>query len=207
MQEFNRKTHWESIYQTNALKDVGWYQPVPETSLAFFEEVKVPKTSKIIDIGGGDSLLVDHLLNRGYEDITVLDISLEAIQRAKQRLGEQAKHVQWMVSDIIDFEPEVEYDVWHDRASFHFLTSSDEAKRYVQIAHKALKPEAFLIIGVFSDKGPKKCSGIDIQQYSETDLLQHFSPYFASIRHINVDHSTPTGNVQNFVFGCFKKSE
>jgi len=205
MPEFNRKAHWEHIYQTKELKDVGWYQPVPETSLHFFEVLGVPKTAKIIDVGGGDSLLVDHLLDRGYKDITVVDISAAAIDRAKQRLGVQAMEVNWIVSDVTQFIPTVAYDVWHDRAAFHFLTARAEATHYVQLAHKALQPGAFLIVGTFSDQGPAKCSGIEVQQYSAVTLEQEFSPYFKQLSCLKVDHITPSGSTQNFVFASFQK--
>src|SRR5690554_3952092 len=117
MENFDRKKHWENIYQTKELNEVSWFQPTPETSLQFFEQFDIPKTAKIIDVGGGDSFLVDHLLDLGYEDITVLDISSVAIERAKNRLGERAKKVTWITSDIVNFVPKEKYDFWHDRAA------------------------------------------------------------------------------------------
>ena len=115
----SRKEHWENIYGTKELKDVSWFQPLPETSLNFLKEFNVPKNAAIIDVGGGDSLLVDHLLAEGYTDISVLDISEKALERAKSRLGEKASHIKWIVSDASEFKPERKYDFWHDRAAFH----------------------------------------------------------------------------------------
>ncbi|MBZ9786241.1 class I SAM-dependent methyltransferase [Psychroflexus sp. CAK57W] len=206
MSEFNRKSHWDKIYQTKALQDVSWFQPTPETSLSFFEEFEVPKTAKIIDIGGGDSFLVDHLLERGYKDITVLDISAEAIDRAKQRLGDKAGQVSWIVSDVTQFQPSETYDFWHDRAVFHFLTQDTDISAYVKIAQQGLKQNAVLVMGTFSEQGPTKCSGIEIQQYSETSMTDIFKPYFEKVSCRTVDHETPSGAIQNFVFCSFKKN-
>ncbi len=163
MENLNRLNHWEHIYQTKALNEVSWYQPKPETSLSFFTELQVSPEAKILDVGGGDSFLVDYLLDLGYLDLTVLDISATAIERAKSRLGERAKQVKWIVSDILDFVPQVRYDVWHDRAAFHFLTEEKEVERYVETAAQGIADNGVLILGTFSENGPKKCSGILIQ--------------------------------------------
>ncbi|MFD0930977.1 class I SAM-dependent methyltransferase [Psychroflexus salinarum] len=205
MQDFDRKSHWETIYKTKELKNVSWFQPTPETSLSFFEQFELPKTARIIDVGGGDSLLVDHLLDRGFKDITVLDISAEAIDRAKQRLGDKAKHVSWIVSDITKFQPTETYDFWHDRAVFHFLTEDNEISTYVETAQKAIKQDGVLVIGTFSEQGPTKCSGIEIKQYSETSMTETFKTNFEKVDCVTVDHTTPSGSVQNFVFCSFKK--
>jgi trans-aconitate methyltransferase len=134
MENFDRKNHWENIYQTKDLKEVSWYQPTPKTSLDFFNYFNVPTTAKIIDIGGGDSLLVDHLLDMGYVDISVLDISASAIERAKQRLGDKAERVKWIVAEAASFKPTEKYDFWHDRAAFHFLTDDREISNYLKTA-------------------------------------------------------------------------
>lgn len=135
MENFDRKKHWENIYQTKELKDVSWFQPKPETSLNFFRQFAIPTGAKVIDVGGGDSLLADHLLALGYEDITVLDISEAAVDRAKQRLSEKADKVKWLVDDVSDFNPTMKYDFWHDRAACHFLTDQDEINKYGKTAH------------------------------------------------------------------------
>jgi trans-aconitate methyltransferase len=205
MENFDRKKHWENIYQTKELKDVSWFQPTPETSLDFFKQFNVPTTAKVIDIGGGDSFLVDHLLDLGYQDISVLDISAAAIDRAKQRLGDKANNVKWIVADAATFKPTEKYDFWHDRAAFHFLTDEQEIANYLQIAQESINPTGILVIGTFSEQGPKKCSGIEIKQYSETTMTDQLKKFFEKIKCITVDHLTPFDTIQNFVFCSFRK--
>ena len=205
MENFDRKKHWENIYQTKELKDVSWFQPKPETSLDFFIQFNVPITAKVIDIGGGDSLLVDHLLDLGYQDISVLDISGAAIDKAKQRLGDKAKNVKWIVADAATFKPTEKYDLWHDRAAFHFLTDEQEISNYLQTAQENINPTGVLVIGTFSEQGPKKCSGIEIKQYSESTMTDRLKKYFEKIKCITVDHKTPFDTIQNFVFCSFRK--
>ena len=205
MIKFDRKKHWENIYQTKELKDVSWFEPNPKISLDFFKKFSIPIHSKIIDIGGGDSLLVDHLLDLGYHDISVLDISSAAIEKAIQRLGEKSKKVKWIVEDVSTFKPKEMYDFWHDRAAFHFLTDDREILKYVEIAQKNIKPSGVLVIGTFSEQGPKKCSGIDVKQYSETTMSDQVKKYFEKIDCITVDHKTPFATEQNFIFCCFRR--
>lgn len=206
MEQFNRKSHWENIYKSKPLETVSWYQPHPETSLNFVRDFNLPKTAKIIDIGGGDSFFVDHLLELGYEAITVLDISDAAIQRARQRLGSKADGVKWIVSDILDFKPSEQYDFWHDRAAFHFLTEIGEINTYINIASRAIVENGSLVVGTFSESGPTKCSGIDIKQYSENTLTEQFRKLFTKEKCITVDHSTPFNTTQNFVFCSLYKN-
>jgi trans-aconitate methyltransferase len=207
MENFDRKTHWENIYKTKELKDVSWFQPTPETSLDFFKQFNMPTTAKVIDIGGGDSFLVDHLLDLGYQDISVLDISAAAIDRAKERLGERAKNVKWIVADAATFKATEKYDFWHDRAAFHFLTDEQEISNYLQTAQESINPTGVLVIGTFSEQGPKKCSGIEIKQYSETSMTDRLKKYFEKIKCITIDHKTPFDTIQNFVFCSFRKSQ
>ncbi|KAA0211495.1 methyltransferase domain-containing protein [Ignavibacteria bacterium CHB1] len=205
MENFDRKKHWENIYQTKQQNEVSWYQPTPETSLDFIKRFNVPTTAKIIDIGGGDSFFVDHLLDKGFQDITVLDISQAAIDRAKQRLGDNAKNVKWIIADAATFKPTEKYDFWHDRATFHFLTDEQEITNYIDTARQNINPTGFLIIGTFSEQGPKKCSGIEIKQYSETTMTDRLKMFFEKIKCITVDHKTPFDTIQNFVFCSFRK--
>lgn len=205
MENFDRRKHWEQIYQTKELKDVSWFQPKPETSLSFFEKWNVPLTARVIDIGGGDSFLVDHLLDMGYQDISVLDISASAIERAKLRLGNRAEQVKWIISDVTTFQPAEKYDFWHDRAAFHFLVNENDISDYIKIAHESLNSSGILVIGTFSEQGPKKCSGIEIMQYSETSLSDRFESVFEKLGCIRVDHQTPFDTTQNFVFCSFRK--
>src|SRR5699024_6114505 len=156
------------IYETKTLDQVSWTQDVPKTSLDFIHSFGLPKTAKIIDIGAGDSKLVDFLLDDDYKNITVLDISEKALERAKHRLGDRAKVVNWVVSDITEFQPDTTFDVWHDRATFHFLTTKEQVADYLDTARKAVT--GFLTIGTFSEQGPKKCSGLDTKQYTDESL-------------------------------------
>jgi hypothetical protein len=199
----DRKSHWENVYQTKQANEVGWTQEVPEASLRMLRSLNLPKSASIIDIGGGDSHLPEILLDDGYSDITVLDISASGIERAKKRLGERANLVKWIVSDIIDFEPDRVYDLWHDRAAFHFLTKAVSITQYVKTASEHVS--GYITIGTFSLDGPKKCSGLDIRQYNEKILSDEFSPKFDMIDSFREDHITPSGNKQNFQFCTLKK--
>jgi 2-polyprenyl-3-methyl-5-hydroxy-6-metoxy-1,4-benzoquinol methylase len=205
MENFSRKKHWENIYQTKQINEVSWFQPTPDTSLNFIRQFNVKTTAKIIDIGGGDSFLVDHLLDLGYTDITVLDISEAAIDRVKQRLGDGATRVKWIVADVTTFKPTEEYDFWHDRATFHFLTEEREILKYIDTAQKSIKQKGIILIGTFSENGPKKCSGIEISQYSETTMTERLKMFFKKIKCITIDHKTPSGTMQNFIFCSFRK--
>ncbi len=205
MENFNRKEHWEKIYQTKQLNEVSWFQPTPETSLNFLQEFHIPLDAKIIDIGGGDSLLVDNLLALGYHNITVLDISVSALNRAKLRLGEKATSVKWIEADASNFEPQEKYDFWHDRAAFHFLTNANEIEQYLQTVQQNINPNGILVMGTFSEQGPTKCSGINIKQYSEHSLTSLLKKSFEKIKCITVDHITPFETIQQFVFCSFRK--
>lgn len=205
MESFNRKTHWEHIYQTKSPTEVSWFQSVPEVSLAFIKQCNLPLSAAIIDMGGGDSVLVDFLLALGYKDITVLDISESAIEKAKQRLGHLAEQVKWIVADISTFVPTQQYDFWHDRAAFHFLTQAHEISHYVHIASQSVKNKGFMSIGTFSESGPQKCSGIAIKQYNEQSLANTFSSNFEVIHHENSVHTTPFHTTQDFIFMGFRK--
>ncbi len=205
MENFNRKEHWEKIYQTKQLNEVSWFQPTPETSLNFLQEFHIPLDAKIIDIGGGDSLLVDNLLALGYHNITVLDISVSALNRAKLRLGEKATSVKWIEADASNFEPQEKYDFWHDRAAFHFLTNANEIEQYLQTVQQNINPNGILVMGTFSEQGPTKCSGINIKQYSEHSLTSLLKKFFEKIKCITVDHITPFETIQQFVFCSFRK--
>lgn len=198
------KTHWETVYKTKTPEQVSWTQEIPQTSLDFIQSFGLDKSAKIIDIGGGDSKLVDYLLEEGYENITVLDISAKALEKSQKRLGDKASKVKWIVSDINEFEPETDYDVWHDRAAFHFLTAKAQIDHYITIARKAIS--GFLFLGTFSEVGPTRCSGLDIMQYNEEKLTTTFNKGFDKIRCFTEDHTTPFGTQQNFLFCSFKKN-
>lgn len=207
MESLDRKTHWEGIYATKAPEDVSWFQPVPSTSLSFLEQANVPLTAKIIDIGGGDSLFADHLLDAGYTNVTVLDISGKAIERAQQRLGEKAAAVTWIVSDAAVFRPTETYDFWHDRAAFHFMTKEQDIANYCDVLSRGVKPGGVFVVGTFAENGPEKCSGISVKRYSEASLTAQFSRDFKKTHCTYVDHRTPFGTTQSFVFCSFTRKE
>ncbi len=201
----NLKAHWEQVYQTKKPTEVSWYQATPHTSIAFLEKANLPKSAKIIDIGGGESNFVDYLLKEGYENITVLDISETAIQQKQTNLGGQASRVTWIVSNITTFLPTEKYAFWHDRATFHFLTEQTDIARYVQMVSDCIIPAGKLIVGTFSENAPTKCSGLPITQYTAETLCETFATTFQPIEYVQTIHSTPNDKEQNFIFGSFIK--
>ena len=203
--EHSIKQHWETVYNTKAQDEVSWFQVYPKTSMEFVKLFQLPLDANIIDIGGGDSHFVDALIEAGYRNVWVLDISAKAIERAKHRLGEKGSHVHWVVSDVTEFVRSVQFDFWHDRAAFHFLTSEEAIYKYVSIAEDAIKKEGHLILGTFSENGPKKCSGLEIRQYSEASMSLRFEISFERIKCVEEDHITPFNTVQNFLFCSFRR--
>ncbi|MBI2722415.1 MAG: class I SAM-dependent methyltransferase [Bacteroidetes bacterium] len=201
----DRKEHWEKVFATKNENEVSWFQTYPKTSLEFLKLFNLPLDANIIDVGGGDSYFVDALLEKGYKNLSVLDISQNALEKVKQRLGEKSAMVNWIVSDITAFEPKVKFDFWHDRAAFHFLTSEEKINKYVSIAENAISEKGVLILGTFSDNGPKKCSGLSIQQYNESSMSARFEIKFDRIKCITEDHTTPFNTIQNFLFCSFQK--
>lgn len=199
------KNHWEHIYNTKQPNQVSWTQEVPTISINFVKQLQIPKNASIIDVGGGDSKFVDYLLAEGYTNISVLDISEAAINRAKARLGDKAINVNWIVGDILAFNPTGHYDLWHDRAAFHFQTDISSISKYIEIVNKACSDK--IVIGTFSVDGPTKCSGLEIKQYEETSLKNEFeNAQFKNIECKREDHITPSGSVQNFIFCAFEKT-
>ncbi|MEB0262800.1 MULTISPECIES: class I SAM-dependent methyltransferase [unclassified Mucilaginibacter] len=199
----NQKAHWDNVYSNKTSDQVSWTQVVPQTSLDFIHGFRLSKSSSIIDIGGGDSNLVDFLIQEGFQDITVLDISEAAINKAKARLGERSELVKWVVSDITKFKTDRHFDLWHDRATFHFLTSKRQIGAYLQIAGRSINN--YMVVGTFSENGPDKCSGLPIKQYTEDQLQSQLKKDFEKIRCIHEDHITPFQTKQNFLFCSFKK--
>ncbi len=201
----SKKLHWQQIYQTKSPTNVSWFQQVPQQSLDFISSFNLHKAAAIIDVGGGDSLLVDALLKLGYTNITVLDISAAAIEKAKERLGDAAVNIKWIISDILDFTPAEKYDCWHDRATFHFLTSNADTEKYVQIANGAIAENGKIIVATFSTEGPLKCSGLPVKQYNESLLSETLQHWFKKLRCVTIDHLTPFNTIQNFIFCSFTK--
>lgn len=197
-----KKLHWEKVYDTKQPSEVSWTQEVPQVSLDLIAGLDISKNTKLIDVGGGDSNLVDHLIKLGYTDITVLDISANAIERAKARLGTDALKVNWIVSDILEFSPEERYEIWHDRATFHFLTDKEDIQTYVSLISSNV--DGHLLMGTFSENGPKKCSGLNISQYNEEKLSMLFAENFEKMGCKFHNHVTPFGTTQNFLFCSFR---
>ena len=202
MTESNKK-HWENVYETKNPDEVSWTQKKPQSSLDIINSFELPKDAKIIDIGGGDSNLVDFLLDEGYENITILDISEKALEKAKERLGGKAEKVKWIATNITEFESTETYDIWHDRAAFHFLTTPEQVSKYIEITKKTVSK--FMVLATFSKNGPKKCSGLEITQYDEESMTTQFERSFEKIKCFTEDHKTPFETIQNFVFCSFKK--
>jgi 2-polyprenyl-3-methyl-5-hydroxy-6-metoxy-1,4-benzoquinol methylase len=195
------KAHWEKVYATKAPETVSWYRPHLETSLALIERAAGGRSASIIDVGGGESTLVDDLLARGYEKITVLDVSQTAIDVAKKRLGLAADRVSWLVADITQPQfPPSAYDVWHDRAVFHFLTGVEERAAYVREVAHAVSPGGHVIVSTFGPEGPKKCSGLDVVRYDAESLHEQFGVRFRLVDTSKELHKTPFGTTQQFIY-------
>lgn len=202
----NNKSHWENVFATKSPNEVSWTQKYPKTAINYLEILNLPKTSNIIDVGGGDSNLVDALLEKGYENIWVLDISEFALERVKKRLGDKADLVHWIISDITEFQPEIKFDFWYDRAVFHFLVEEESINKYIALVNNAVADNGDFLLGTFSENGPLKCSGLEIKQYSENAMKQTFKEAFEVVRCFTENHTTPFNTVQNFQFCGFKKS-
>lgn len=197
----NVETHWEKIYREKAPDAVSWYRPHLETSLALIEKVAPSRDASIIDVGGGESTLVDDLLAHDYQNISVLDVSQTAIDVTKQRLGPAAERVHWLTADVTnaEFAPS-SYDVWHDRAVFHFLTAMDQRIAYVRQVARAVKPGGHVLVSTFGPEGPTKCSGLDVVRYDADSLHAEFGVRFHLLDSIKELHSTPFGTTQQFLY-------
>lgn len=199
-----RQEHWENVYKTKSPQQVSWTQEKPNTSLKLIAALNLKPADAIIDVGGGDSNLVDHLLGLGFKDITVLDISKQALIRAQERLGDRASRVQWICCDITQFKPSRTYALWHDRAAFHFLTTPKSIEAYLALTRKFVKD--FLVLGTFSKDGPAKCSGLEITQYDPQDIASTFAPDFQMVSSKKEVHITPFDTQQNFTFCSLKRT-
>lgn len=198
-----RKHHWEDVYSAKGSREVSWYQQHPERSLKMIKSTGVNSSADIIDIGGGASTLVDFMLDQGFKNITVLDIAHAAIEQAKLRLGARADEVEWLEQDITEYAPTKLFDIWHDRAVFHFLTDTIDRSSYVHAMSRALKPGAHAIIATFDLEGPEKCSGLDVVRYSPATMSAVLGDSFQLVETFKEEHVTPTGSVQNFVYCKF----
>lgn len=203
---FEPKTHWESIYGSKAIDTVSWYQERPEKSLELVARSRIMKSDKIIDVGGGASTLVDNLLSRNFYQVTVLDISGTALKSAQSRLGQQSKNATWIEADILSANlPANHYDLWHDRAVFHFLTREEDRKKYINQMKGAVKAGGHIIIATFALDGPPKCSGLDVEHYDQNKLHDELGQEFELIENQVEDHQTPSNTIQKFVYCLFRK--
>lgn len=197
------KEHWETVYATKPATGVSWYQEHAEQSLRLIHQTGIPRTGAIIDVGGGASTLVDDLLDEGYSQVTVLDLSATALHAAQARLGERAYSVRWLEADVLQTSlPAQAYDVWHDRAVFHFLTDEADRRAYVAAVLRSVKPEGHVIVATFAEDGPTKCSGLPVMRYSPSELHGQFGPSFALLKQEREEHHTPFGTVQKFIY-CY----
>ena len=202
---FDKKAHWEDVYSDKASHEVSWYQQHPEYSLNLIKATGVDTSAHIIDIGGGASTLVDHMLDDGYQHLSVLDISSGAIQQAKKRLGDRADEIEWIEHDITEFLTDENYDVWHDRAVFHFLTDPLDRSNYVHTMSRALKPGSHAIIATFALNGPERCSGLEVQRYDPDSMIAVLGDQFEFVEAVSEEHVTPSGSAQNFIYCRFKR--
>lgn len=201
----SRKKHWEQVYTDKTPLDVSWFQQQPTISLALINSLKLPKKAAIIDVGGGASVLVDHLLNEGYHNLAVLDISAQALAHSQSRLGTQADQVEWFAEDITTFKPSRKFDMWHDRAVFHFLTDAADRKQYVANLKAALVPNGHVVIATFAIGGPTKCSNLDIVQYDEAKMCAELGDEFV-LRDVHHElHITPANKEQSFIYFHLQK--
>ena len=197
------KAHWEKVYRTKQPTEVSWYRAHLDLSLQLIEEAAASRDAHIIDVGGGESTLVDDLLARGYRNLHVLDISPTAIAIAKERLGGEAQRIDWLCGDVTSFAfARQRYDVWHDRAVFHFLTEEHDRVAYVRQVAQAVKPGGHVIVATFGLEGPTKCSGLDVVRYDAEHLHDEFGARFQLVKHLTELHQTPAGAIQQFVY-CY----
>ena len=199
----NKKSHWENVYATKSVDQVSWYREHLDTSLKMILRTGVEKDAAIIDVGGGGSTLADDLLDNGFADVSVLDISGTAIAKSKERLGKRSERIDWIEADITDVVlPEDHFDVWHDRAVFHFLTDAEDRRKYVDLVTRSLKVGGHIIVASFGLAGPQKCSGLDVVRYSPESMHGEFGDEFRLVKSVDESHETPFGTTQDFVY-CY----
>ena len=199
------KNHWEKVYAGKRPQQVSWYQEEPSISLELISATGITHSGKIIDVGGGASVLVDRLLDTGFKDVTVLDVSSKAIAYAKERLGERAANVNWIEADITEWKALQAYDFWHDRAVFHFLTQAHDRKKYTACLEQSVRPSGHAMIAAFSLSGPSQCSGLDVERYSPEKMTRELGDSFDLVNHCEEVHVTPWNAQQRFVYCLFRK--
>jgi 2-polyprenyl-3-methyl-5-hydroxy-6-metoxy-1,4-benzoquinol methylase len=197
--------HWENVYQTKSSSEVSWYEPEPKRSLDLIVDVAGDARGRVIDVGGGQSLLVDRLLDAGFGPVTVLDISQTAIEATKARMGERASEVEWIAADITERDSLGTFDIWHDRAVFHFVTDPRDLQHYVELLKRSLPVGGHFVVETFAKGGPEKCSGLPICQYDDASMREALGSSFSLVNSGEYVHTTPTGKPQQFFFGVYKR--
>ncbi len=205
MTTLERQSHWQNVYQTKGERDVSWFQEVPAISLDLIRATGAGPDASIIDIGGGASRLVDALVREGFRSLSVLDVSEKALATSRERLGPSAKNVTWIVADVTAWRPDKGYDVWHDRAAFHFLTEPADRAAYAECVRNAVRPGGHIIIGTFAPDGPERCSGLPVLRHDATSIGELLGPSFKLIESRRHDHQTPGGSIQRFQFSRFQR--
>lgn len=200
----NALTYWDTVYATRAIDSVGWFQPSPDTSLRLVTAYGQPSSS-VIDVGAGASSLADELLDRGWRDVTALDVSAEALAIVRKRLDGHSGSVSFVVADLVSWQPHLQYDLWHDRAVFHFLVDPADRQRYVDTSACAVKPGGVLVLGTFADDGPTQCSGLPTQRYDANSLAERFDAAFDLVHSERYEHVTPGGVVQPFTWVVLRR--
>ena len=199
------KNHWENIYSNKDENEVSWFQTVPKTSHQLIKKLNLESNDNIIDIGSGRSRILKILIDEGFNNLSYLDISKEACKKSKIALGDDKSKVNWNVENVLNFKSKIKYKLWHDRAVFHFFTDKKDIEKYKEVAIKNISDGGYLALGTFSINGPKKCSGLDVSQYSEQSLNEIFKSDFNLLESFYIDHQTPFDTTQNFLFCIFKK--
>jgi len=203
----DRSRHWEELYRKEDAGALSWFEEVPRHSLDLIRATGLPHEAPILDVGGGSSHLVDHLLSDGYSDLSVLDIAPEALAQGRARLGRVADRVDWIAADVTRFEPRRRYALWHDRAAFHFLITPEDARQYVRVLVAALARGGHVILATFGPEGPTRCSGLPVHRYSAEELCDALGSAFQLKRTDLVEHRTPAGRSQQFLFGWWQGSD
>ena len=205
MSTLERQTHWQNVYQTKGERDVSWFQEMPTISLDLIRATGVGPDASIIDIGGGASRLADVLIAEGFHSLSVLDVSEKALATSRERLGSKAANVAWIVADIAGWQPDKRYDLWHDRAAFHFLTEPGDRRAYAECVRIALRPGGHVIIGTFAPDGPERCSGLPVVRHDAGSIGEVLGPSFKLVESRRHDHPTPGGTIQRFQFSQFQR--